>query len=406
MANQELIVSHQQTAITRADDFMPVFDLELAVARRDQMVAFVKKIMREGVDYGVIPGTGKKPSLLKPGAEKLSTFFGLAPEFLLTESIEDWTGKNYNGEPFFYYRYKCRLTKNARLIGEGEGSSNSREEKYRWRWVTANNLPHDVDIDTLPKQDSTISEPAFAISKAETTGKYGKPKEYWERFVQAIASGEAKRTKRLKKNGEEMDAWEIPGTFYRIPNPNVADQVNTLQKMGQKRALVAAVLVGVNASEYFTQDVEDADHDDYGMTDEDTHTPEQRKVANNKLNDLRKNAPATKTAQLPPQLPIEQEFRRANAKRRGEMLADMRRGFAETFGDDGDIKFNDFLLKWGVEDPTDIKFKSLEPAVSCFMDMYRALEAAHQPPDNREDWIPTKEEMQQGVMQGAAYGSE
>src|SRR5436305_40562 len=37
----------------------------------------------------------------------------------------------------------------------------------------------------------------------------------------------------------------------------IADQVNTIQKMAQKRSLVAAVLIAVNASEFFTQDVED-----------------------------------------------------------------------------------------------------------------------------------------------------
>ena len=34
------------------------------------MVAFVKAQMQKEIDYGVIPGT-KKPTLLKPGAEKL-----------------------------------------------------------------------------------------------------------------------------------------------------------------------------------------------------------------------------------------------------------------------------------------------------------------------------------------------
>lgn len=35
------------------------------------------------------------------------------------------------------------------------------------------------------------------------------------------------------------------------------DAVNTIQKMAQKRALIAAVLIAANASEFFTQDVED-----------------------------------------------------------------------------------------------------------------------------------------------------
>lgn len=44
-----------------------------------------------------------------------------------------------------------------------------------------------------------------------------------------------------------------------IPNPFIFDQVNTIKKMCQKRAYVAAVLMAGNVSDYFTQDVEDSD---------------------------------------------------------------------------------------------------------------------------------------------------
>ena len=43
----------------------------------------------------------------------------------------------------------------------------------------------------------------------------------------------------------------------RVPNPDTADQVNTILKMAEKRALIAATLIAVNASDYFTQDIED-----------------------------------------------------------------------------------------------------------------------------------------------------
>ena len=42
-----------------------------------------------------------------------------------------------------------------------------------------------------------------------------------------------------------------------VRHDNPADLVNTIQKMAQKRALIAATLLAVNASEFFTQDVED-----------------------------------------------------------------------------------------------------------------------------------------------------
>jgi hypothetical protein len=55
----------------------------------------------------------------------------------------------------------------------------------------------------------------------------------------------------------EYEAYEIGGKIYAVPNHDVADQVNTIQKMAQKRAFVGASLIATNASEFFTQDIED-----------------------------------------------------------------------------------------------------------------------------------------------------
>jgi hypothetical protein len=251
-----------ETAVIASQDFMPVFDMARAVQRRNMLVEFTQTIMVKDVDYGSPTGIGK-PSLLKAGAEKLCTFFGLVPEFTITEQVEDWTGSKYNGEPFFYYRYKCKLTRNGRLIGEGEGSCNTWESKYRYRWVSESWAKlNGFDVAHLVKRGGVVSEFSFAIDKAETTGKYGKPAEYWTKFREAIDSGIARQVKRKKKDGSESTAWEIDAIECRVPNPDVADQVNTCQKMSQKRALVAAVLISVNASEYFTQDIEDLEQID------------------------------------------------------------------------------------------------------------------------------------------------
>src|SRR4051794_8849687 len=113
--------------------FLPVMDIEVAITRRNHLVKFVQSIMKQGVDYGRIPGTGDRPTLLKPGAEKLSTFFGLTPIFNPVAIIEDWTGVEHKGEPFFYYRYRCELHRNGNLVASSEGSCNSWESKYRYR---------------------------------------------------------------------------------------------------------------------------------------------------------------------------------------------------------------------------------------------------------------------------------
>lgn len=235
----------------------PVVNIQEAQERYELFREFRSKILIYGIDYGAVPGTDK-PTLKKPGAEKLGTFFGLTPKYQEIEVVNDWTGKDHNGEPFFFYRYKCQLCRVGEIfVGESLGSCNSWEKKYRYRWISEAEVPDSIDKSKLDYADGTISEFAFAIEKAETSGKYGKPAAYWKQFADAIANGTAKKIKRKTKKGDEMDAWEIGGKLYAVPNKDIADQVNTIDKMAQKRAFVAAILIATNASDYFTQDMED-----------------------------------------------------------------------------------------------------------------------------------------------------
>lgn len=229
---------------------MPVLSLVEAKKRHDSLVAFAKEIMVEGVDYGVVPGTDK-PTLLKPGAEKLVSFFGLSVRFEDAGCQLDWKAG------FFLFRYRCVLSRNGVDVGEGIGSCNSRESKYRYRWVPAHEVPAGVKLADLRVRDGRRSEFAFAIEKAETTGQYGKPPEYWEAFRRAIEDGTAVRTQRRARSGNVLDAWEIGCAQYRVENEDIADQVNTIDKMGQKRSLIAGTLITVGASQFYTQDVED-----------------------------------------------------------------------------------------------------------------------------------------------------
>jgi hypothetical protein len=206
--------------------FMPAMTIESAVERYQQVTEFVSRVLREDVDYGVIPGTEKR-TLLKPGAEKLTTFFGLSTRFRLLERIEDWTGADHGGEPFFYYLYRCQLYRGDLLIAEADASCNSRETKYRWREA----------------QRACPACGVAAIIKGRE--EYGGG---WVCFRKRGGCG-AKYA-----DGDESIEGQQTG---RVFNPDICDQVNTIQKMAQKRSLVGAVLIAVNASEFFTQDVED-----------------------------------------------------------------------------------------------------------------------------------------------------
>ena len=246
------------TIPAQAQHLMPALSVQQATQRYQAMTKFIQDIMVDGVDYGTIPGTDK-PTLLKPGAEKLTTFFGLTVKFQTIEKVEDWSGDKFGGEPFFYYWFRCQLWRGETLIAEADGSCNSRESKYRWRWVGEDDLPHGITTGQLKTRRGSLVEFEFAVEKAETAGKYGKPAEYWQQFKDAIAAGTAKETTRKARNGTAYKAWEIDTTVYRVPNEDVFSQVNTVQKMAQKRALIAATLLAVNASEFFTQDLEDMD---------------------------------------------------------------------------------------------------------------------------------------------------
>lgn len=160
----------------------------------------MKKVMKEGEHYGKIPGCGDKPTLLKPGAEKLCVTFRLAPDYEEVSVTEE--------KDFISYRIKCKLIHQTtgKLIATGLGTCNSREKKYFTRMVYPNK--------------ATEEERATAIRTETRRGRNG-----------------------------EYDVLIIP--------QNPWDVQNTLYKMAAKRAQTAATLSAVGASDIFTQDIED-----------------------------------------------------------------------------------------------------------------------------------------------------
>jgi hypothetical protein len=229
---------HQQPAVPEsaevrrpgtvtAEDLMPVLDLATAVRRRNFMTQVAQTLMVEGVDYGVIPGTGSKPTLLKPGAERLCTLFGLSPELHEVAAVEDWSGESHGGEPFFYFHYKVRLMKNGILLGEGTGSCNSRETKYRYR--------------AAERRCPKCCKAAIIRGREEYGGG-------WLCFPKKGGCGAKFKVGDAAIEGQSAE---------RVINQDIADQVNTIQKMASKRALIAAVLIATNASEFYTQDMEE-----------------------------------------------------------------------------------------------------------------------------------------------------
>lgn len=213
-----------QATSTELSKFMPVFSIEVLTERRNIIQQAFDLVMKPNVDYGVIPGTNGKPSLWKPGAEQLCTLFGYVPKYDILEKIQDFTGEAYGGEPFIYYMIECTLIKNRETVGSGIGSCNSWEKRYRYR--------------NAERMCPQCGKPNIRASK---DGGY-----YCWKKTDGCGATFDENDKRITDQSQGQKA-----------NPEIMDVVNTILKQGEKRSLVAAVLVATSASAFFTQDIED-----------------------------------------------------------------------------------------------------------------------------------------------------
>lgn len=165
-----------------------------------QWQSLVQQNLKEGKDYGIIPGTSK-PTLYKSGAEKIFMLGKLRSTFDILDETKDYE------KEFFQFEVRWNLWAGENLICQGIGLCSSKEDKYRYRWVNENKLPNNI------KKDSLV----YRIK----AGKYGEYKQ------------------------------------YRIENEDICSIANTILKMAKKRAEVDAALLVGSLSELFTQDVED-----------------------------------------------------------------------------------------------------------------------------------------------------
>lgn len=173
----------------------------------------MEAVMIKGVHYDTVPGCGDKPTLLKPGAEKLLVTFKLSADPL----IEDLSGQG-----FVRYRIRATILNNDGVFeGAGMGECSSDEEKYRWRKAVCTE-----EFDETPED----------MRRKKWKAGYGGKKPY---FIPQV----------------------------RVFPPDIA---NTVLKMAMKRAVVAGALIVTAASDIFEQDVEDIPEE---MLSEDEKAP-------------------------------------------------------------------------------------------------------------------------------------
>lgn len=185
-------------------------------------------VMKEGVHYGTIPGTGSK-SLWKPGAEKIVLTFRLVPR----EEVEDLSSGNE-----VRYRVKTLLSgPNDNLLGEGFGECSSYEEKFAWR-------------EAICAEEWEATEPTL-------------------------------RRIKFKRDGNSFL------TINQI-RTNPADQLNAVLKRAKKRSLVDAVLTVTAASDCFDQEIEEDEEEQPG--EKKAEAPKQQAKAGAMLDGILKSA--------------------------------------------------------------------------------------------------------------------
>ena len=120
MSNIQEYSQNQAISIIEEID---VRQVQYTMQKITQFQKVIQETLHQNHDYGIIPGTSK-PTLLKPGAEKILMMMGLRSEFEIVDSTRDFK------EGFFQYQVRCKLYKGDILITEGLGSCNTKEKKY------------------------------------------------------------------------------------------------------------------------------------------------------------------------------------------------------------------------------------------------------------------------------------
>lgn len=104
-------------------DTVEIQQVQATMNKITQFQQVIQNTLHQNHDYGVIPGTDK-PTLLKPGAEKILMTMGLRSEFEIVDSTRDFE------KGFFQYQVRCKLLRGDMVITEGLGACNTRERKY------------------------------------------------------------------------------------------------------------------------------------------------------------------------------------------------------------------------------------------------------------------------------------
>lgn len=192
--------------------------LEVARERADRIK---KALMKEGTDYGTVPGV-TKAFLWKSGAETLDGAFGLVPTF----DVVRITGDGITEPPYSFHAHSLIHlgSKDGPIVGEGFGTCNPWESRYRYR--------------NGERLCPNCGKPAVIKGKAEYGGG-------WLCWAKKDGCGSK------WPDGDQAIEGQNVG---QVENPDPYDLENTCAKMAEKRAHIDGSIRATRTSGLFTQD--------------------------------------------------------------------------------------------------------------------------------------------------------
>lgn len=181
--------------------------VEQVLQHKYRIQQIMEAVLQEGVHYGPPYEGSDKKMLLLPGAHTLTSTFGLTPKYDI-EDLSDIAGR------YMRYRIRARLySRGGIYLGEGIGSCTTTEEKFQWEYAL--NDAHYAATDPMDRREA------------------------------------------FKKDKRAPDGVKV----VKQVRANFADKDNICLKIGKKRALVDGVILVLDCSDIFSQDLEELAED-------------------------------------------------------------------------------------------------------------------------------------------------
>jgi hypothetical protein len=171
----------------------PLAPIDEIIQTQGELRKYIAAALTEGRDYGTIPGVDK-PSLLKPGAERINTAYGVMPRFTIERQEVD-------------HHMEVQWRKRKKVYG-------SRDEPPRWEEQTGTSLglyAYTVRCELIERNTGVMVADCIGVCSSMESKYIDRPR----------------------------------------------DSQNTVLKMAEKRAYVGATLLAYGLSDQFTQDVEE-----------------------------------------------------------------------------------------------------------------------------------------------------